>query len=381
MTVIDTATSIKGASTSHSWAPNDLRLAPGMTTFLRSQDLGQLLPDDLQSPPGRNAVWIGRTDVGHHIFVKQLLGPSAVERIERQVTFDNLSEQWWPAEERPSPPVLGHDRDEGLIAYQAVDGRNGANIVVDEEFGVWHAQQAGALVGRLHNLPDAELDRLTTTPAAAFPPSAMLHAITGPQFEELSFGDVQMLQMLQHDVELRASVEQLQRRGERAPTALIHADFRIDQLIFAGNRSYLTDWEEWHLGDPARDVGAYVGECLYRAVLDVITTRGGQEAVPHALDHEHMIQRSVYNISRGLPLIQAFWKTYLSFERAKARVDDSFVERATGYAGWHTIDRLMANSQRSTRLRPIERAAAGIGRRALLEPHRYCTALTLEVPR
>lgn len=356
------------------WAANDFALAPELAAFMQRAGLGTFVPDGVRSLPGRNSVWIGSTTTARSVFVKAILGPESADRVRRQELFQLLSDRCWDAEEQLSPRLVASDAGSGLLAYEAVPGRDGATLVVEEAFDEATAAEVGTLVGRLHS---------TTVPPGCdvpgargpFPAATVLQAVPLAAFEDLSFADIQVLQLLQADRELLPAVVRLQQDAVAAPRVPTHGDVRMDQVLVGVDRTYLTDWEDFHLGDGARDVGAFAGEWLYRAVLDIVTGRGDQEAPAEHLTHDQVLARAAGSIDRLMPVVRSFWRSY---RQARPVVDAGFAERATAYAGWHTIDRLFASASRASRLRPVERAAAGIGRSALLNPRRFTTVLGLE---
>jgi hypothetical protein len=61
-------------------------------------------------------------------------------------------------------------------------------------------------------------------------------------------------------------------------------------------------------------------------------------------------------------------------------VDADLALRATAFAGWHLMDRAMAGAALNSRLTALSRAAMGIGRQAMREPHRFVASLGLGGP-
>ncbi len=123
----------------------------------------------------------------------------------------------------------------------------------------------------------------------------------------------------------------------------VHGDLRLDQFLLGDTTLHLNDWEEFRLGDPARDVGAYAGEWLHRAVLR-IPAQETDDAFSAVLTHEEVVARGSEELTRVLPLISAFHRGY---REGGGPEDDGLVVRATSYAGWHLIDRLIASTRES----------------------------------
>lgn len=363
-------------ATALSWAANDFSLSPALDDFLTRAGLGTFT-GEVTSLPGRNAVWIGRTTSGRRVFVKQALGDQGAERVRRQELFDHVSRELWPAAQHPGPRLLASDPDVGLVAFEAVDGRDGASLVIDEAVDEDLASALGQILARVHSAPGRVAGRELDPAEGLFPVVSLLHAVPPEAFEMMSFADVQVMQFLQADIPLVESIHRLHELAAQAPAVPIHGDLRMDQVLVGSDRTYLTDWEDFHLGDPARDVGSFAGEFLYRAVLDIVTDRGQAPAPTDVLTHEDVLARASASITRQVPVIRALWRSYTAH---RPDIDPGLPVRATAYAGWHTIDRLFASASRASRLRAVERAAAGIGRSALLNPDRFHTVLGLENP-
>ncbi|CAM5674675.1 Aminoglycoside phosphotransferase family protein OS=Streptomyces alboniger OX=132473 GN=CP975_34890 PE=4 SV=1 [Streptomyces alboniger] len=184
---------------------------------------------------------------------------------------------------------------------------------------------------------------------------------------------VQAWGLLQRDAALLEGLERLRATEAEVARVPVHGDLRLDQFLLAENAFYVNDWEEFRLGDPARDVGAYVGEWLHRAVLR-IPAQETDDAFSAVLTHEEVVARGSEELDRVLPLVSAFHRGY---REGGGPDDDGLVVRATSYAGWHLIDRLIASTRESGRLSAIVRAAAGIGRTALLDPRSFVSTVGL----
>jgi aminoglycoside phosphotransferase (APT) family kinase protein len=354
--------------------PMDLDRSPEVEDFLRSIGAGTFLREGLTSPAGRNEAWIGATTTGSKVFVKRVTGFDAAPRMERIVSFQRFAEALGESAV-PAPRLLGHDTERRIVAFEAVeDNRNGAELMVDEEFTEDVAARIGAALATVHAAPPPGTAEIQSTPPP-LPAPHLFEALPEPMFELLSFAETEAWNLLQADPELARAVTRLREREAAAPQTPIHGDLRMDQVLVAGGEVLLIDWEEFRLGDAARDVGAFAGEWLYRSILDIVTDRGGQPPIVDDLGHEDILRRGVANLERQIPLVRAFWKAY---REVRPDLDEGFVTRATAFAGWHTIDRLLAGSGRRSTVTGIERAAAGVGRSALVDPDRFGAVIGLE---
>jgi hypothetical protein len=351
------------------FTPVDLELVPAVDELLDRLGMGAFVRDSLEAPTGRNDVWTGSTTSGRKVFVKRLVGnPDEVDlRMGRLLSFERFSEQS-PASERYGPRLLGSDGEAKLVAYEFVeDARGGANLVVDEDFDDDLAYATGRLIGRLHETKGDASVGIDETPPSQ-PSVELLYGLPSRMFDNISFGELSAWRLLQQDKHVVSSVESLRKRERDAPAVPAHCDLRIDQFMVTEDKIYLTDWEEFRQADGARDVGDFAGEWLYRSVLDIITDRGDDAFIDVELTHEMVLERGVRKMERLLPRVRCFWRGY---REIRPRLDDEFGVRATAFAGWHLLDRLIAASARSARLSAIERAAAGVGRSALVQPEKF----------
>ncbi len=184
-------------------------------------------------PPGSKAV--GRNDVLRQSYVLSALAGSDV----------------------PVPRVIARDAEEP--AWFAMEFAEGAALepvyepaaALPTDTARRRMLTAAAVLGRLHAVPLADLAaRLREAggepPAAADPADELerwtrtMHAVP----EELRPGSEELL------AALAASVP-----PPVAPV-LVHGDFRLGNLMFAGETpTALVDWEIWGIGDPRVDLG------------------------------------------------------------------------------------------------------------------------------
>jgi hypothetical protein len=325
--------------------------------------LGALTEDSVTSHAGRNPNWAGTTTMGVRVFVKHISGDErgAAARLRRAITVE--TEQLAARFGLVTPRCLGWDLDARLIVFELLTpARTGAELAAAGEFDDSRAEQAGRLLATLHSAS------LTAgPPAPPFPPPAPLATLTWPEFAAASAAELELWRLLQNDPALPAAVRDLHLAQECATPAPAHCDLRLDQFVDHDGRLYLTDWEELRLADPARDVGAYAGEWLHHAItrLDTADTD---------LGHEDVVELATAEFAEVRPHIRAFWRSYV---RAVGHADPDLAVRAAAFAGWHQFIRAFARAHTRARLSAIDRAAAGIGRTALLAPHQFVEDLGL----
>ncbi|MFD0656120.1 class V lanthionine synthetase subunit LxmK [Thermocatellispora tengchongensis] len=357
--------------------PVDLSRFPAVDALLTRLGVGPFIRESLSAPVGRNDVWTGRTQGGRSIFVKRLVGPSADvrERMSRLLSFERfLGDN--PAFAPHAPAFLGSDLAADLVVFESVeDAKTGARLMVDEDFDEDLAERLGRVIGTLHDADPGIGDHIDRSPPL-LPELSLLEGLPLPVFDGLTFAGLSAWRLMQQDSDLTTAIGKQLERESVAPRVPSHCDFRVDQILVS-DVIRVTDWEEFRLADPARDVGAFAGEWLYRSVLDIVTSRGDADSsfIDLELTHEQVLARGAEKLERLLPLVHAFWRGYRSVRKD---IDDAMPVRATAFAGWHLLDRLIAGAAGSARLSGIERAAAGVGRRALMDPHRFAATLGFE---
>jgi len=323
---------------------------------------------------GRNESYLVE-GAGRSVVVKRLVGPASADRFARSVAHAAY------AAHDPGVPELVHVDEplRVLVFGNLVGAVSGNALLVQERFTPQLCAQVGLALGRLHSAPPAgsELPRR----AAALPTERMLRALPLEAVNAMTAGEVDAWRLIQSDESLLGYVGRLREHSAAAEPVSIHGDLRIDQVLVADEAAYLVDWEEFGPGDPAYDTGSWVGEWVYRAVLDIPTARGdgvGTDESHGVLEHrgldaDEIVRRGVAKLDALSPQIVAFWDAY----RAERAVDADELARVTGYAGWHLLDRLLALAHSKAVLPGVPRAAAGVGKRLLANPAGAAEALGL----
>ncbi|WP_159027761.1 class V lanthionine synthetase subunit LxmK [Streptomyces pactum] len=335
--------------------------------------LGSLSASEVYSYPGRNENWSGVTDAGNSVFVKRLKGSpeESRKRYRRIVAFERLANAG--LRPFPRPEFLGGDEEHRLLVFRMLDDiRSGSELAAEKEFTESMSAQAGRTLATLHRLPFRDEDFPEPDPHP-FPPVDDLRSLPLEMYVHATGAFVQAWGLLQRDAALLEALERLRAAETHVVRVPVHGDLRLDQFLLTDTAFHVNDWEEFRLGDPARDVGAYVGEWLHRAVLR-IPAQETDDAFSAVLTHDEVVARGSEELDRVLPLISAFHRGY---REGGGPDDDGLVVRATSYAGWHLIDRLIASTRESGRLSAIVRAAAGIGRTALLDPRNFVGTIGL----
>ncbi|GAA1014413.1 hypothetical protein Aple_079460 [Acrocarpospora pleiomorpha] len=344
-----------------------LAQAPEVTEFLTGLDLGTLRQDEISAFRGRNDTWAGVTSAGIPVFVKRVGGePSTVRpRVDRIKAMGELLDTHPVIH---APQLLGGDVESGLVAFALLEhAQSGADLGGDGF--TWElAHSAGFQVGTLHTLP-APRAVAEDTSEPPLPPLKALVALPLEAYAVASGAELEAWAILHNDPVVVEAIGRLAAWERDSTHVLVHGDLRLDQFLYHHDTLHLVDWEEARRADAARDVGAFVGEWLYRGVLGMAgheETAGEREVVANGARRFETLR----------PNIEAFWSGYLA-ARPAARADRELAARAAAFAGWHMFDRLLAAGYERARLTPLERAAAGVGRKVLISPADFTATLGL----
>lgn len=350
--------------------------APGLLDLLDGLGLGRFEPGSLVSPVGRNDSWVGTTTTGRRVFAKQLLGPhgSVDQRFRRIASFERHREASGFTHLR-SPHMLGAHASNGQVVFEGLeDGESLAAQVIRGSGTPERSREVGRAIGELHSSGQhAAIEYDTSKPE--LPQIGHFNEFPLERYLNSTWGELQVVKLHQDDAAFAAAVKNLLSEEEKTPGVPSHCDLRLDQVMISGDRVHLLDWEEFRLADAARDIGSFAGEWVYRAIMDIVRADQSAPNIEISLDHDLIIERGVAKLLELRPHIVQFWAGYT--ENAALGDPADTAVRATGFAGWHLHDRLLASSQFRSTLPPIERAAAGIGRSMLLKPQKFAAVLGL----
>ncbi|MFI5822329.1 class V lanthionine synthetase subunit LxmK [Streptomyces rishiriensis] len=348
--------------------------------FIRRAGYGEFLPDTVVSFPGRNQNVAGTTTGGADVFAKRIRGTGQVRAgLRRAVRFERLAAEQ-PLKHLRWPAPLAGDPHRGIhVTRWLKNCHTAAEEVADGAFGPEPARELGCALGELHSMSaPAELLPRESLP---LPNHRILSALSVSQYVESSAGLIALWRIIQRDSAMAEAVRRLREDESSAAAVPIHADLRLDQVLVDRGELLLCDWEEFRRGDAARDVGAVVGEFLFRSVVGIADEEfppadGEADGTPDpARAHEEIMTRGVGRLGAALPTLTAFADGYRSVRTAP---DPGLAVRAVAFAGWHLFDRVLAAAAFRSDLSPVHRAAAGVGRTALVTPAAFVAVLGLE---
>lgn len=320
---------------------------------------------------GRNKNGRIRFADASEIFVKQINGMSGPERFARSVSFHQAIEH--PESVDTSTPRLLAGHEESLtLAFECIDGDAGlGGRVRDGEVSDDELSRLGRCLAGLHDLDVLDAEKTDRT-LPNFPPHGP-NTVSMDVYHASTIGQLEVWRMFQNDEELRRASQALVLTD--APKVPIHGDFRGDQVLIADGRMWILDWEDFRLGDGARDVGALIGDVFYHRIHKAFASFAG--GTPGTVDERTVVDRGVGALEFAAPRVRTVADAYRG---ARPVLDDGFFDRAIRYFGWQLFDRALAAASYFGRLSPIDRALAGIGREAMLSGGAYAVSLGLVEP-
>jgi hypothetical protein len=204
------------------------------------------------------------------------------------------------------PEVVAYDPDEGVLVLDAVsNARDLGRHHARGRFSSALAREAGKTLALLHATPSAALDGL---PRAPDPKGRIrVHRLDLQSLRALSPAAVDLTRLIQGLAPVCAELDTL--AADWSDEAVIHGDVRWDNLLATPGgargrwtRLQLIDWEFCGPGDPAYDIGCFIGEYL-RAWLHSIPVVDPRE--PEAL-----LSHAGLPLRRMRPALSAFWEAY-----------------------------------------------------------------------
>lgn len=324
----------------------------------------------VESALGRNVSGV-ITHAGGKVFVKAIQGADGPQRFRRSLSFfDNEIEP--PAPFR-TPALLSSDESTLSAAYGCLPEATEFAVDVRENRATEHQlARAGRTAAALHSTPLVEHSTISRD-VPHLPPHGP-NAISLALLEESTFGELELWRILQSDEPLRTALNALV-CGEHE-VRHIHGDLRADQLVLDEDACWLLDWEEFRIGDPARDLGSLAGEVLYHRLRTLLTE--ARTHVGDTLTDTGILQTGERLIAEARPYVTALWTSYR--DTVVGLEDNGLADRTAAYMGWFLFDRALASATYTGRLNAFDRALAGIGRGLVLEPATYRDSVGITDP-
>jgi hypothetical protein len=277
----------------------------------------------------------------------------------------------------PSLPVLvAHDRAERVLVFEsAPEARDLAAHHARGRFSCALAREVGRALALLHAVPPVALDGLARTPHSTW--GTHVHRPDLDTLRTLSAAAVELTRIVQGSEELCAELDDL--LGSWAEGSVIHGDIRWDNCLAlrAGSsrwtRLQLIDWELCEAGDPAYDIGAFLGEYL-RAWLQSIPIADPRDA-------GRLLAHARLPLERMRPALRAFWAAYAIHRRATPAELRATLSRSTRYAAVRLLMAALEEAQGLSELRSSVLQLLPLSQNILRRPGETAELLGLGAPR
>jgi len=267
----------------------------------------------------------------------------------------------------PSPRLTAWDRDGHVVEHEFVEHQSSLQDLLaagPSDTLTTALSRAAELVARIHGAAAPEQRLPTHGIDLGRRPSAFM-ALAVSDYAECSGAELDVWGMLQHDTELQEALEGWQ-RTLTVPTAHQgprHGDVRPDQFLVRADGSLVViDLEEFGWGATVTDLSALAGSILFDAM-----TRTFGSVIDEGDDvlsiHQGFMDRGEAALLAASPALVSLVSSY---EHASGRRVD--LMQLTCGAGWFIMERIIARSKMSYRLAAGERAIAGVGRQAIVDP-------------
>ena len=310
-----------------------------------------------------NRVFLVAADGERHLVVKVGAGvareAAVIERLRPVATLAHAL-----------PRVVDHDRAEQVLVLEAAPGaRDLVRHHARGRFSRSLAAEAGRSLACLHALPPAALDGV-----AALLPATPPHRPDLDGLRTLSGAAIELTRIVQGSAELCAELDELLASPPPA-VAVVHGDVRWGNCIALrrGSRGWnglqLVDWELCGAGDPAVDVGAFIGEYL-RAWM-------GSMPVADPRDPGALRGRAQIPLRRLRPAVQAFWTAYAGHRPDPPEASGETLRRSLRFAGVRLLVAALEGAQAAGELRPGIVALLPLSRNVLRRPDQAAALLEL----
>ena len=272
------------------------------------------------------------------------------------------------------PALITYDAAEGVLIYEsAPNARDLATHHARGRFSCALAREAGRALAVLHALPP---DALQALPDPQRPASSIhLHRPDLDTLRTLTPAAADLTRVIQGSDELCAELDEL--FASRAPETVIHGDVRWDNFVVAREatrrwtRLQLIDWELCGAGDPAVDIGSFLGEYL-RAWLRSIPIADPQDA-------SRLLAHARLPLRRMRPAVRAFWTAYAHHHRGTAGELHATLHRSSRFAAVRLLTAALEEAQALGELRWSGLHLLGLGQNILRRPAEAADLLGLGV--
>lgn len=230
------------------------------------------------------------------------------------------------------------------------------------EFPISVQRRAASALGRLHSTKLAVVDDVPqatgVAPIADYGRPDPWILATATQSTML------VLEMLNDLPEVTAGLTNLVRRWQ--PETLVHGDVRPDNFLVKGRSDLrIVDWELWHIGDPAQDIGNLLAAAVAATLGEVALKT----------PHEQSVSESPsMNLEEASTVLQAVsaavWEAYIATRELTGATAGRLAARTTLYAAARLVQAVMEMADRNDAVTPGGVALLEIADKIFADPER-----------
>ncbi|RDI43468.1 phosphotransferase [Nocardia mexicana] len=244
-----------------------------------------------------------------------------------------------------------------------------------------HAQAVGRAVARLHSESAAGEPNDQGVPRCV--PVDLVLGLDAERWASASRAELEVWSLLHGDRPLCRSLLEFAAGERQLEPVPLHGDLRLENIHLTGEGDVVTELHSSGSGDPARDLGRFLGDIVYWALLSIIKDVDGTFSMDVDFDDRDIIERGFLQLQDRSEVMVEFWSSYIdNLTLPAARLDlhgwtNGVAVRTVSWAGWHMFERMLAENTYRNRLLSIYRCIAGISRGLLLSPRDYRDTLGL----
>jgi Ser/Thr protein kinase RdoA (MazF antagonist) len=244
------------------------------------------------------------------------------------------------------PVLVAHDGVACVLVLEAPpDARDLTRQHAGGRYSRALAREAGRGLAHLHAIPAGALGDAAT---ASDPRWALrLHEPDVAMLRTLSMGSVEVIRIVQASDEICTGLGELLASWQER--SIVHGDIRWENVLALRDRGsktrsrlLLIDWEQAGAGDPALDVGAFLGEYLHAWLRSV--------PIVDSRDPGRLLGEAGRPLARMLPPVRAFCEGYARAGARTAPELRDLLTRAVRFAAARLVAAALEEAQTRTDL-------------------------------
>ncbi|MBF7126198.1 hypothetical protein ITR00_09280 [Pediococcus pentosaceus] len=192
-----------------------------------------------------------------------------------------------------------------------------------------------------------------------------LVAISEYAYTECTGAELELFSILQHDSDL---LKGLITKNQKVVAGVRHGDMRLDQFLVTDlNVLIIVDFEEFGVGDSLTDLAGFLGSILFNTLLDVFS-KASMDASSEEDVNRMFMEKGEKKLMEIKPLFQQAISKYSKYNHGS--IDFSVL---SADIGWFILERIISRSKFTFRLSSVDKAIAGVGRQAIVNPDSLST--------